>query len=101
VYFVIAATAEMWRMLAAPLLFFAELIARSRLKGESEGDRLVATLFNNVGGQRCGRMPEQSRWLSADAAAAHLDLRVDAFLRKVHQGVLPKPTYALGPRTPR
>jgi hypothetical protein len=40
-------------------------------------------------------------WLSADAAAAYASLRVDAFLRKVHQGILPQPSYTLGPRTPR
>ncbi len=41
-----------------------------------------------------------SYWLSADAAAAYVSLRVDAFL-KVHQGILPQPSYTLGPRTPR
>ena len=46
-------------------------------------------------------MHEQSRWLSLDAAAAYVSLRADAYLRKVHQGILPQPSYALGPRTPR
>ena len=47
-------------------------------------------------------MPDDApRWLDADAAAAYLSTRVDAFLRKVRQGILPKPSLALGERTPR
>lgn len=40
-------------------------------------------------------------WLDAEGAAKHLSIKLDAFRRKVAEGVLPKPSYALGPRTPR
>lgn len=43
----------------------------------------------------------EPRWLSAEGAARHLSVRVDAFLRMVRQGRVPAPSYALGPRTPR
>lgn len=45
-------------------------------------------------------MPEP-RWLDADAAADHLSLRVDAFLRLVKAGRIPPPSRHLGERTPR
>lgn len=43
----------------------------------------------------------EPRWLDADAAADYLSLRVDAFLRAVNAGTIPKPSRHLGPRRPR
>jgi hypothetical protein len=42
-----------------------------------------------------------ARWLDADAAARYLCLRVDAFLRAVSAGRVPRPSRHLGERTPR
>jgi hypothetical protein len=44
---------------------------------------------------------EPARWLSPAAAAAYLDLPESSFLRKVRNGVFPKPSYAAGKRSPR
>lgn len=41
------------------------------------------------------------RWLDPEAAARHLCLRLDAFTKKVRQGVIPPANYTLGDRTPR
>lgn len=41
------------------------------------------------------------RWMNAEHAARYLDIHLDAFRRKVAGGVLPKPSYSLGSRTPR
>jgi predicted DNA-binding transcriptional regulator AlpA len=41
------------------------------------------------------------RWLDAEAAARYLSVRVDALPRLVRQGRIPKPSYNLGPRSPR
>ena len=46
-------------------------------------------------------MPDAPRWLDAPAAAAHLSMRVDAFLRAVKAGTFPTPSRHIGPRTPR
>lgn len=43
----------------------------------------------------------EPRWLDAEAAADHLSIRVDAFLRAVNAGRIPKPSKHLGVRTPR
>ncbi len=43
----------------------------------------------------------ERRWLSPEAAAAYLDVRVDALPRLVRAGRVPAPDYALGPRSPR
>lgn len=45
--------------------------------------------------------PQPDRWLDADAAAKHLSIRLDGFRRKVADGTIPRPSYALGERTPR
>lgn len=42
----------------------------------------------------------EPRWLDAEGAARFVGLRVDAFLRRVGS-VFPRPSYALGERTPR
>ena len=41
------------------------------------------------------------RWLDAEGAAQFVGLRVDAFLRRVSAGLFPRPSIALGVRTPR
>lgn len=41
------------------------------------------------------------RWLSPEAAADYLDIRVDYLPRLVKTGRIPAPEYQLGPRTPR
>lgn len=41
------------------------------------------------------------RWLDAEGAARHVSLRTDAFLRRVYQGLFPKPSYGAGVRSPR
>jgi excisionase family DNA binding protein len=41
------------------------------------------------------------RWMSPEAAADYLDVRVDALRRLVKAGKLPAPDYRLGPRSPR
>ena len=46
-------------------------------------------------------MTVEKRWLSPEAAAAYLDVRVDALPRLVRAGRVPAPDYALGPRSPR
>lgn len=43
----------------------------------------------------------QSRWLSPQAAARHLDVRIDALPRLVKAKRIPAPDYSLGPRSPR
>lgn len=43
----------------------------------------------------------EKRWLSPAAAAAYLDVRVDALPRLVKSGRIPAPYYQLGPRSPR
>lgn len=43
----------------------------------------------------------EARWLDAGDAAAHLSLRLDAFLRAVRDGRVPKPSHHLGARTAR
>lgn len=43
----------------------------------------------------------EPRWMDADAAARHLCLRLDAFIRKVRTGIIPEPSYSLGERTAR
>jgi excisionase family DNA binding protein len=45
-------------------------------------------------------MPDR-RWMSPEAAADYLDVRVDALRRLVKAGKLPAPDYRLGPRSPR
>lgn len=42
-----------------------------------------------------------ARWLDVDAACKYVSMRESIFLRAVEAGKLPKPTYALGARTPR
>jgi hypothetical protein len=44
---------------------------------------------------------ETGRWLSPSAAAAYIDVRVDALPRLVRAGRIPPPTYTLGQRSPR
>jgi hypothetical protein len=48
-----------------------------------------------------GQYGLQPRWLSPQATATYLSVRVDALPRLVRQGRLPKPDYSLGPRSPR
>jgi hypothetical protein len=40
-------------------------------------------------------------WFTAGAAAEHLCISKVAFVRRVRDGLLPAPSYALGPKTPR
>ena len=47
------------------------------------------------------RIAPFSPWLDAESAAAHLGLRLAAFLRRVKEGGLPAASYELGPRSPR
>jgi len=42
-----------------------------------------------------------SRWLDADAAAAYLCLRPEAFMRRVRAGLIPPGSAALGGRSAR
>ena len=49
----------------------------------------------------CDVSDNETRWLDADGAARYLSLRVDAFLRAVAAGRIPKPSRHLGERTPR
>lgn len=44
---------------------------------------------------------ERSRWMSPEATADYLDVRVDALPRLVRAGRVPAPDYRLGPRSPR
>ena len=46
-------------------------------------------------------MPDAPRWLSPEAAAAYVDLRVDLFLRRVRAGKMPQPSRVLGRENPR
>jgi predicted DNA-binding transcriptional regulator AlpA len=41
------------------------------------------------------------RWLSVEAAARYVSMRETVFLRAVASKKLPKPSYAMGKRTPR
>jgi len=43
----------------------------------------------------------EARWLDAGAAADYLSIRVDAFLRAVRDGKIPRPSHHLGVRTAR
>ena len=45
-------------------------------------------------------MPDP-RWLTADDAASYLRISVEGFRRKVREGVIPKPSRALGDASPR
>jgi hypothetical protein len=42
-----------------------------------------------------------TRWLGPEEAAHHLSVRPDCLARLVRQGRIPRPNYALGPRSPR
>ena len=44
---------------------------------------------------------EKTRWLSRRAAAEYLSMEVDHLKRHVKAGRLPKPSFHLGPKTPR
>lgn len=41
------------------------------------------------------------RWLDREAVAAHVSVRVDYVSRLVKAGKLPRPSYHLGPNSPR
>lgn len=41
------------------------------------------------------------RWLDRDACAAYISVRVDELPRLQKRGLLPAPSYHLGPRCPR
>jgi hypothetical protein len=45
-------------------------------------------------------MPD-TRWLDREACAAYVSVRVDELPRLVKRGLLPAPSYHLGPRCPR
>jgi len=40
-------------------------------------------------------------WMEREDAARHLSVKVSKFNKLVRDGVLPKPSYAAGPRSPR
>ncbi len=44
---------------------------------------------------------EKTRWLSRRAAAEYLSMEVDHLKRHVKSGKLPRPSFHLGPKTPR
>lgn len=46
-------------------------------------------------------MAEPARWLDREALAAHISARVDELPRLLRAGKLPRPSYHLGPRSPR
>nr|MCV4210078.1 hypothetical protein [Roseomonas sp. SXEYE001] len=41
------------------------------------------------------------RWLDREAAAQYLSVRVDELPRLVKKGLIPKPSFHFGPRSPR
>lgn len=41
------------------------------------------------------------RWLDREACAAYISVRVDELPRLLRRGLLPSPSYHLGPRCPR
>ena len=43
----------------------------------------------------------EPRWLSPDQMARYIDSPVDKLPRLIKEGRIPKPTYTLGPRSPR
>lgn len=45
-------------------------------------------------------MPE-ARWLDREAVARYISVRVDEVSRLVRRGLLPEPSYHLGPKSPR
>lgn len=46
-------------------------------------------------------MPDAPRWLDRDAAADYISVRVDELPRLLRRGLIPAPSYHLGPRCPR
>lgn len=46
-------------------------------------------------------MTDAPRWLDREACAAYVSVRVDELPRLVKRGLLPSPSYHLGPRCPR
>jgi hypothetical protein len=46
-------------------------------------------------------MPDAPRWMDRDACAAYISVRVDELPRLVKRGLIPTPSYHLGPRCPR
>lgn len=46
-------------------------------------------------------MTEAPRWLDVEAAARHVSMRADIFLRAVASKKLPAASYAIGTRSPR
>jgi hypothetical protein len=42
-----------------------------------------------------------ARWMDAEATAKYISVRIDALPRLVRQGRIPRPTYDIGPRSPR
>jgi len=45
-------------------------------------------------------MPD-ARWMDRDACADYISVRVDELPRLVRRGLIPAPSYHLGPRCPR
>ncbi len=43
----------------------------------------------------------ENRWMAPEAAATYIGRRVDELPRLVKRGLLPKPSYHFGPRSPR
>ena len=46
-------------------------------------------------------MTDAPRWLDREACAEYISVRVDELPRLVKRGLLPAPSYHLGPRCPR
>lgn len=46
-------------------------------------------------------MAEPARWLDREACAEYISVRVDELPRLTKRGLLPAPSYHLGPRCPR
>ena len=46
-------------------------------------------------------MNDAPRWMDRDAAADYISVRVDELPRLVRRGLIPAPSYHLGPRCPR
>ena len=43
----------------------------------------------------------ETRWLDREAVAQYIHVRVDELSRMQRKGLLPEPSYRLGPRSPR